>query len=247
MVDPGSLCESSLGCFWKRRIIHPFILHSSRIPAPSTGVSMHAQQRTAALLIIILWRRGWSGRTSQHLSCLQAPQICICTSAGSLAPLICLVGGQRARPRQVTAFGSRARPVGTSFPKSVLSHRTMKAHTCMALGLCRNSLLEQPCEERPTIIIIIITIIINTVIMATQEAYGILVPPPGIEPIHLTLKAWSPNHWPAREFLWGPMIILNLMGESMVSGLISDGARIWGFSRDLDFYFISTVVSEYSL
>ena len=167
MVDPGSLCESSLGCFWKRRIIHPFILHSSRIPAPSTGVSMRAQQRTAALLIIIRWRRGWSGRTSQHLSCLQAPQICICTSAGSLAPLICLVGGQRARPRQVTAFGSRARPVGTSFPKSVLSHRTMKAHTCMALGLCHNSLLEQPCEERPTIIIIIITITINTVIMAT--------------------------------------------------------------------------------
>ena len=64
------------------------------------------------------------------------------------------------------AFGSRARPVGTSFPKSVLSHRTTKAHTCMALGLCRNSLLEQPCEERPTIIIII-NIIINTVIWAT--------------------------------------------------------------------------------
>ena len=80
-----------------------------------------------------------------------------------------------------------------------------------------------------------------------SAACGILVPPPGIEPTHLTLKAWSPNHWPVREFLWGPMIILNLTGESMVSQLISDGARIWGFSRDLDFYFISTVVSEYSL
>ena len=130
-------------------------------PHPST------QQRTAALFFIIHGRRGCSGRTSQHLSCLQAPQICVCTSAGSLAPLVCLVGGERARPRQVTAFGSRARPVGTSFPKSVLSHRTTKAHTYVALGLCCNSLLEQPCEERPTIIIIIITIIINTVILAT--------------------------------------------------------------------------------
>ena len=126
MAGPGTLCELSLGCFWERCIIHPFILHSTCIPVPSTGVCMHTQQRTAALFIIIRWRGAWSGRTSRHLSWLQAPQICICPSAGSLAPLICLVGGQRARPRQVTAFGSRARPVGTSFPKSVLSHQDHK-------------------------------------------------------------------------------------------------------------------------
>ena len=32
-------------------------------------------------------------------------------------------------------------------------------------------------------------------------ACGILVPPPGIKPGPLAIKAWSPNHWTAREFL----------------------------------------------
>ena len=31
-------------------------------------------------------------------------------------------------------------------------------------------------------------------------ACGILVPPPGIEPAPSAVKAWSPNHWTAREF-----------------------------------------------
>ena len=31
-------------------------------------------------------------------------------------------------------------------------------------------------------------------------ACGILVPGPGIEPRPLTMKAWSPDHWTAREF-----------------------------------------------
>ena len=30
-------------------------------------------------------------------------------------------------------------------------------------------------------------------------ACGILVPRPGIEPVHPALEAWSPNHWTARE------------------------------------------------
>ena len=35
-------------------------------------------------------------------------------------------------------------------------------------------------------------------------ACGILVPQPGIEPGPLAERAWSPNHWTAREFpeLW---------------------------------------------
>ena len=36
------------------------------------------------------------------------------------------------------------------------------------------------------------------------EVGRILVPPPGIEPRPLALKAWSPNHWTAREF---PLLI----------------------------------------
>ena len=32
-------------------------------------------------------------------------------------------------------------------------------------------------------------------------ACGILVPLPGLEPVLLAAKAWSPNRWPAREFL----------------------------------------------
>ena len=32
-------------------------------------------------------------------------------------------------------------------------------------------------------------------------ACGILVPGPGIEPMPSAVKAWSPNHWTAREFL----------------------------------------------
>ena len=32
-------------------------------------------------------------------------------------------------------------------------------------------------------------------------ACGILVPQPGFEPRPLAVKAWSPNHWTAREFL----------------------------------------------
>jgi len=31
------------------------------------------------------------------------------------------------------------------------------------------------------------------------EAWGILVPPPGIEPVSPALEAWSLNHWTARE------------------------------------------------
>ena len=33
-----------------------------------------------------------------------------------------------------------------------------------------------------------------------HEACGILVPQPGIEPGPSTVRAWSPNHWTAREF-----------------------------------------------
>ena len=33
-----------------------------------------------------------------------------------------------------------------------------------------------------------------------HEAYGILVPWPGIEPMPSAVKMWSPNHWTAREF-----------------------------------------------
>ena len=31
-------------------------------------------------------------------------------------------------------------------------------------------------------------------------ACGILVPQPGIEPMPPAVEAWSPNHWPIREF-----------------------------------------------
>ena len=31
-------------------------------------------------------------------------------------------------------------------------------------------------------------------------ACGILLPRPGIEPVPSAMKAWSPNHWMAREF-----------------------------------------------
>ena len=33
-----------------------------------------------------------------------------------------------------------------------------------------------------------------------HEAYGILVPWPGIEPMPSAVKMWSPNHWTSREF-----------------------------------------------
>ena len=32
-----------------------------------------------------------------------------------------------------------------------------------------------------------------------RAAYGILVPPPRIEPAPSAVKAWSPNHWTARD------------------------------------------------
>ena len=32
-------------------------------------------------------------------------------------------------------------------------------------------------------------------------ACGVLVPPPRIEPVSSTVKAWNPNHWTTREFL----------------------------------------------
>lgn len=38
----------------------------------------------------------------------------------------------------------------------------------------------------------------------TKKAVGVMqmsVPPPGIEPAPLAVKAQSPIHWPAREFL----------------------------------------------
>ena len=35
---------------------------------------------------------------------------------------------------------------------------------------------------------------------AVCAACGILVPQPGIKPVPCAVKAWSPNHWTAREF-----------------------------------------------
>ena len=40
-----------------------------------------------------------------------------------------------------------------------------------------------------------------------RSAFGILVSQPGIEPMVLVVKAQSPNHWRAREFLHGTLHI----------------------------------------
>ena len=46
-------------------------------------------------------------------------------------------------------------------------------------------------------------------------ACGILVPQPGIEPVPLAMKAWSSNHWTAREFpsltLWVKRHLYNIL------------------------------------
>ena len=47
-------------------------------------------------------------------------------------------------------------------------------------------------------------------------ACGILVPRPGIEPGPSAVKAWSPNHWTARELPY----FLFLMHEKKLSGKI---------------------------
>ena len=47
----------------------------------------------------------------------------------------------------------------------------------------------------------------NFIFWPCHEAGGILVPWPGIESGHPAVKAWSPNHWTAREF---PEMEMNL-------------------------------------
>ena len=47
----------------------------------------------------------------------------------------------------------------------------------------------------------------NFIFWPCHTAGGILVPWPGIESGHSAVKAWSPNHWTAREF---PEIEMNL-------------------------------------
>ena len=54
-----------------------------------------------------------------------------------------------------------------------------------------------------------------------RVAYEILVPRPGIEPRSQQLRAWSPNHWTAREFPTQPIFepvsnLLRIMSPSKI-------------------------------
>lgn len=136
--------------FCRKHIIHLSVLHSTPTAVPSTALCTCAQQRTAAVFIMICWRSGQSGSPSQHLPCLQAPQIsAICREPGhSHLPRRRTEG---ARVRQVAALGSRSQASGRL---SVLSHQD-RAHTWAQHLLCArcNSLSQQPCEEGPAIVL----------------------------------------------------------------------------------------------
>ena len=79
-------------------------------------------------------------------------------------------------------------------------------------------------------------------------ACGTLVPRPGIEPAPLAVKAWSPNHWTAREFtsdsfyircqtLW----ILHLGAEFLCIPL-----NIFGFSVGMQLSYLEIVCNFFS-
>ncbi|XP_045387553.1 glutamate receptor ionotropic, kainate 5 isoform X3 [Lemur catta] len=79
-IMPRALSTRCVSGVW--RLYHSSLYQAPSpplTPVPSTMLLTCAQRKTAAVFIIICWgyRRGVSGRPSQHLLCLQVPQICV--------------------------------------------------------------------------------------------------------------------------------------------------------------------------